>query len=425
MKCQWKSAVAVKSVAVAATNRLAAVPRMFYRAGRFCKSLPALFLFALIVVLSLFAPAQSQTSNPYYEEGVRSYQQKEYKKACDCFSQSLRQDPSLGEALYYLGLSYYQMGREDKAREVYQMVLKNYPRSAIATTAGQALLTLNQAEHAAESLLPRETWIGYRNSGHWLVVDGAVNNKATPMIFDTGAERSFFTMGQLRQLGIAPPTGPPTGVTMGVGASEGTPSWSLRVNLKAGRIERRNFPILVSSIPIDMPLLGQDFCQGYEIDIDHSKKAISFKLKGSSPTRVGVATAPAMTVDSAGHYVHSVPFIKVGNSMIVKANINGNLTEMIFDTGADGSMFPATVANRCGIRIDAGRGTFPVSGAGGSALARAGIIGSIKLGPIEKFSMPVAVCDAMALDKPLLGLDFLRDWHYTIDSQAREIRFTK
>jgi clan AA aspartic protease (TIGR02281 family) len=382
-------------------------------------------LFIVLVALSLFEPVQGQTSNRYYEAGVRCYQQKEYKKASECFTQSLRQDSSLGEALYYLGLSYYQMGREDKAREVYQMVLKNYPRTAIATRAGQALHTLDQADQAAESLLPRETWIGYRNSGHWLVVDGAVNDKATPMIFDTGAERSFFTMGQLRQLGIAPPSGPPTGVTMGVGASEGTPSWNLRVDLKAGRIERRNFPILVSSIPIDMPLLGQDFCQGYEIDIDHSKKAISFKLKGSSPTRVAVAAAPAMTVDSAGHYVHSVPFVKVGNSMIVKATINGNLTEMIFDTGADGSMFPAAVANRCGIRIDAGRGTFPVSGAGGSALARAGIIGSIKLGPVEKLSMPVAVCDAMALDKPLLGLDFLRDWHYTIDSQACEIRFTK
>lgn len=127
MKCQWKSAVAVKSAAGAATNRLAAVLHLFYRAGRFCNNRPVLFFFIALVSLSLLDPVQAQTSNPYYEDGVRCYQQKEYKKASELFTQSLRQDSSLGEALYYLGLSYYQMGREDKAREVYQMVLKNYP----------------------------------------------------------------------------------------------------------------------------------------------------------------------------------------------------------------------------------------------------------------------------------------------------------
>lgn len=372
-------------------------------------------------------PAWAQSGRSNYEAGVRYYQQREYRRAADSFASAVRLDPSLGEALYYLGLSYYQLGHEEKAREVYRMVIKAYQGEPIAKTATQAIAAMDQADRAVLASLPRETWVGYQTVGRTLVVDGAVNGKATPMIFDTGAESSFFTIGQLQHLGISPPTGSPTGTSLSVGQSQGVPNWTMRVDLKVGRIERHNFPILVSSIPTPYPLLGQDFCKGYQFDIDQNKRAISFKLKGELPaTKVAsLQRAPSMTVDSSGQYVHSVPFVREGNSVIVPVTVNGVVTPMIFDTGAEVCLFTGIMAEKCGIHPDARRGLVPLNGIGGRVMARVGVIDSIKLGPIEKHGMAVSICDDVAADKPLLGQDFFREWRYTIDSQAGVIRFSK
>lgn len=423
------------SVAVAVIKLCRNSIRLLYEAGRFMRIAPALcfFCIASIAAQAQQGPDSRAVARRLYQDGVTLYQRKEYKGAADLFGASYNQDHTLGESLYYLGLTYYELGHEEKAREVYQSIVKNYRGRSIADTAAMALARLDSNERAAESSLPRETWIPYHSKGRWLVVDGAINARATQFIFDTGAERCLFSLEHLRQLGITPPSGPPTGKTLAVGSTEPVPNWTMRVDLKAGRIERKNFPIIVSTISTPLPLLGEDFSKGYEVDVDQSKQAISFKHKGAgtlsersqSGSEKLPPRQPAMTVDAAGHYVHTVPFVKEGNSLVVTALINGCPTPMIFDTGAESCLFSSASASKCNIALDTRIGAVPIAGAAGKASARVGVINSIKLGPIEKTRMLVPVSDSMASPRPLLGQDFFREWHYTIDSKNNTIRFTR
>jgi len=58
-------------------------------------------------------------------------------------------------------------------------------------------------------------------------------------------------------------------------------------------------------------------------------------------------------------------------------------------------------------------------------LASFGIVNSIKLGPIEKHGMRIPVTDKIGIKESLLGQDFVRGWHYTIDKSAKVIKFTQ
>lgn len=370
-----------------------------------------------------FSNIESTAIDPgvnYYQEGIALFKQQEYLKAFTYFVKAVQTQPANADAAYYLANTIHHLGHYDKARERYKFVVDHYKGTPAALQAAAVLKQMDSARQAEAAAMPRETWVKYERRGNTIFVDGSVNSKPVTFIFDTGAERCLLTPVQLRELGLPLPTGSPSGFGRGVGQAAAIPVWHMRVDLKIGRIERRNFPVMVSNVPMEHPLLGQEFFKDFEYDIDSQNRVISFKQRGAA-----AKTAAALTVDATGRYVFTVPFQKVGDSLIVKALVNGREVPMVFDTGASLCLFSRQDLNATGIVIDPRRGLFPVSGVGGKVMASTGIVGSIKLGPIERRNFAVAVTDISAITRPLLGQDFVGDWRYTIDNQQQAIKFTK
>ncbi|MDP3508681.1 MAG: retroviral-like aspartic protease family protein [Candidatus Melainabacteria bacterium] len=361
----------------------------------------------------------------FYRQGTLLFKKQEYLQAFDSFAKAVQTQPDNAEAAYYLAVTLHHLGHLDKAKEQYKIVVDGFPGTAAAQQAATILRQLSVAKQAESAGLPKETWVKYERRGNSIEVDGLVNNHPVKFDFDTGAERCLLTPVQLKQLGLPMPTGSPSGYGAGIGQTKPIPVWHTNVDLKVGRIERRNFPILVSSVPMDFPLLGQDFYCDFEYSIDTASKTISFRQHGLDSSAVAKKAAPPLTVDSAGHYVFSVPFVKEGNSLIVSALINGKNVPMVFDTGAVFCLFSKSEASHAGISIDTRRPAFPISGLSGQTMAQVGVIGNIKLGPIERHNFAIGISDQANTAKPLLGQDFVGDWNYTIDNQQQVIRFTK
>ncbi len=375
-------------------------------------------------LLWLGAPwARAETD--FFREGVSFYKQHEYMKAFKSFVHALQLHPENSEAAYYVAVSVHQMGHLDKAREQYQFVIDHYKGTGAAQQAATNLRQMAAAKSAETAALPRETWVKYDLHGHTMFVDGYVNNKPMTFIFDTGAERCLLTTTQLKQLGLPMPTGSPTGYGGGVGQAEPVPIWNMNINLKIGRLERHNFPVMVSNVPMEQPLLGQEFYRDFEYSIDSVARAITFKHRSLETPNLVRTIAPALTVDSAGHYVFTVPFKKEGDSLIVTPLINGIATPMVFDTGASLCLFSQEEARKAGIVIDGRRPPFSISGIAGKAVAAVGVAANFKLGPIERNNFAVGVSNSATVHKPLLGQDFVGNWQYTIDNQQQVIRFSK
>jgi clan AA aspartic protease (TIGR02281 family) len=361
----------------------------------------------------------------FFTQGTALFKKQEYLQAFESFAKAVQIQPDNADAAYYLAVTLHHLGHLDKAKEQYKFVVDTFPGTAAAQQAASILHQLSVAKQAESAGLPKETWVKYERRGNSIEVDGLVNNHPVKFDFDTGAERCLLTPVQLKQLGMSMPTGSPSGYGAGIGQSKPIPVWHLNIDLKVGRIERRNFPVLVSSVPMDFPLLGQDFYRDFEYSIDSASKTISFRHHCLGTTPVVKKTAPALTVDSAGHYIFNVPFVKEGNSLIVSALINGKNVPMVFDTGAVFCLFSKSEASQAGISVDTHRPAFSISGLSGQTMAQVGIISGIKLGPIERHNFAIGISDQANTAKPLLGQDFVGDWNYTIDNQQQVIRFTK
>ena len=361
-----------------------------------------------------------------FQAATTDYAAKNYEKARVELEAYLKGGTDKPEAFYYLGLIYQQLNRLPAAKKAYGLVIEHFPGSEAATLAQRALVSIDAALATGPAVLPRETWVPFARVGNAMFVDGKVNGKSQKMIFDTGAERCAFSLNQLRQLGVTLPGGPPSGLANGVGKTEGVPVWTVKIDLAVGHIERHNFAVMAGDMPLPAPLLGQDFLAGMEYSIDSSSNAISFKKKdgGANITLATAAPAAGMTVDAGGKYVYTVPFTVQGECAVVNVLVNGKQLPMIFDTGASICLFTAAQAQTAGITMT-NAAPVMVGGVGGAAPARIGIADSIKLGPIERPQMRVPVTDKIAAPLSLLGQDFVKGWHYTIDKQARVIRFTK
>jgi len=380
-----------------------------------------LFLWASLCVSTTGVRAETD----FFKEGVALYKQQEYMKAFKSFVQALQLHPENAEAAYYIAVSVHQMGHLDKAKEQYQFVIDHYRGSGAAQQAATNLRQMAAARSAESAALPRETWVKYEQRGHTMFVEGSVNNKPMTFIFDTGAERCLLTTTQLKQLGLPMPAGSPTGSGGGVGQTNPIPIWNMNINLKIGRLERRNFPVMISNVPMEQPLLGQEFFRDFEYSIDSAAKAITFKYRSLEAPNLVHKLAPALTVNASGHYIFSVPFQKDGDSLIVTPLVNGKATPMVFDTGASLCLFSQEEARKASIAIDGRRPPFSISGIAGKATASVGIVNNFKLGPIERQGFAVGVSDSATVHKPLLGQDFVGDWQYTIDNQQQVIRFSK
>jgi predicted aspartyl protease len=257
-----------------------------------------------------------------------------------------------------------------------------------------------------------------------VVVDGSINGRSIPMIFDTGASSCTVTLQQLKSLGIEAPKGNPTGYAGGVGSAHKIAAWTILADLKLGKLERRQFPLTVIDSEIGMPLLGETFYRDLEYSIDAASSSISFKTKNSTSVLRVTSAKAGVTVGADGKYVYNVPFTMEGKSIIVTAKIAGQPCQMIFDTGADISMFTARQVRDLHIQLQPTGKMIHVGGISGKTEAQVYLVNNVQLGPIDK-PIVCAVTDNAAMPRPLMGQDYFREYPYSIDHANGVIKIEK
>jgi predicted aspartyl protease len=389
---------------------------------------------AFLVFSGLYASAQ----NYLCELGINEYQKQNYARAITLFENSLFNDPSNSETFYYAAITYEKLGNYKKALRCYQEILDRFPNSKTAALATDAI---NRPEFrkvarmkglltgidSASDVIPRETWVDFTRVGNSVVVDGVINGNATKMIFDTGASACVFSVDQLKRLGISIPTGAPSSFGAGVGSKYKTPMWNMVADLKLGKIERHNFPILVSANPLPYPLLGENYYHDLEYTIDNPNKIILFKSRSQQNTNSleeQIDHRARMTINSSGKYVYNVPFEVDNQSLVVVAKIDGKDCKMIFDTGADVCLFTEFQIQQLGIKVRSTGKTSNLTGTGGITKAPVCIIENAQVGPISS-PMVCLITNQTLMPKPLLGQTFFKNWHFTIDHVNKVIQFVK
>src|SRR5262249_52585393 len=217
-----------------------------------------------------------------YDKGVKLYNAGKYFDASVAFEKAALSSPHNANAFYYAAISYQEMGKTSKAETLYRQVIQRFPATQVASYAKSALKALQgvslQSSASAQSgaggaygslVAPDETRIYYQPVGNSLVVDASVDDNPMKMLFDTGASITLFGKNQLKALGIAIPSGQPTGAVSGVGGGGTAPIWSMRVDLQVGSIMRRNFPIAFAENQ-SMPILGQTFFNEFDYTINRA-----------------------------------------------------------------------------------------------------------------------------------------------------------
>jgi len=400
-------------------------------------------------------------ADAYFDGGVTYYRQKNYAKALQYFAQAYRTDPANGNAVYYQAVCRQSMGDKKGAIPLYASTVANFPGTGAANMAMSALSSLDpeyyaqlvrhrggsaqQASSTAAassssnrqyaptssatssirgtsddlSSLPSQTRIPFVREGSLLLIDAAVNGHVMKMFFDTGAEIVAMGKNQLAEVGVAEPTGAPTGAASGVGSSGSVATWMIHSNLKVGDIERRNFPICVQENMGMHPLLGQSFFRDFTYTIDYTT---SGKEQG---TILLIKNGSAEAQASGSHNSYGVPFTREGNELIVQVEVNGKTTPMYFDSGASTIAFSMQQCKELNIKIPDDAVTQMSRGIGGVSAAYGFTISRMRLGPIDKSNIMVSATEASRMRYPLLGQTFFGDWQYTIDNTNNVIRFVR
>lgn len=391
----------------------------------------------LSLTLILLTCGVSAAADKNFSAGVAEFKLRHFNQAAEIFEKCMAAGSNDADLYYYAAITYEHLGNYKKAFESYRFAIEHFPTSQAARCSAAAMQRKSfQSSLASQGLLmnprdplldnyPKETWVGFTRHNNSLVLDGSINDRATKMIFDTGASSCVFSVDQLERLGIEPPQGPPNAITYGVGSNRKIPVWATKANLRLGKIERKEFPIIVSPNPLIYPLLGEDFFHDLKYTIDNRAKAILFKYsKDSRTSSASTNTTSAMTVSSSANYVYSVPFTVENRALVVVAKLDGRSCPMIFDTGADVCMFTNEELSKVGVKPRFVGRTLNVRGASGTAPAQLGVISKAELGPISG-EMACLVTDQAVVPRPLMGQSFFKDWQYTIDHTNRVIQFVR
>lgn len=403
-----------------------------------------------------------QAAADAYALGVKQFSAKTYPLAAANFKKAIAANPRNDSARYYYALSLHYNKDIAGATKAYAELIRllpdsngaNYARAALAKLdaallsslppsrvaqqqysqsasganiggAGAQVASQAQGRQGSQSRsgasnpddkLPDDCRIYYTLENNSFILDAYVNGRPIKMLFDTGAEDCAFGKDNLAAAGVAGPTGKPTGTAHGVGDGGAQATWNMRVDLKVGTIERKNFEIGVQENMNGEPLLGQTFFQDFTYTIDNGAHSIHFvkKRKSSGSAYADPSRDP-----------NNVPFTRHGNEIVVNVLINGRPTKMYFDTGATSCSLSKEQVKQLGLTIPEDAETIEVVGIAGSTRAKVFTVRSLKMGPIERRDFPIHVCDSEMAGVGLLGQTFYNDYQYTIDYDRGLIHFLR
>jgi clan AA aspartic protease (TIGR02281 family) len=105
--------------------------------------------------------------------------------------------------------------------------------------------------------------------------------------------------------------------------------------------------------------------------------------------------------------------------------IEGKQAQMYFDTGASGVMMSKDQARKFGITVPEDAQDTVANGTSAQLRGKKFPIRSLRMGPIDKRNFDISVIDNFNFALPLLGQSFFGDSNYTIDNDAKVIRFSR
>ncbi len=82
----------------------------------------------------------------YYDLGYASYREEDYASAIPNLAKAYEYNNGNGDALYYLGESYYRTGDNDNAKKIYVKVIEDFPGTKKANNSETHLAEINNAE---------------------------------------------------------------------------------------------------------------------------------------------------------------------------------------------------------------------------------------------------------------------------------------
>lgn len=266
-----------------------------------------------------------------------------------------------------------------------------------------------QSTTAATTTKPAEAPSAYNDPGdirvpftldhHDIMIDCQINNRKITMCLDTGAPDSWIGTNHLKELSIAPPTGPFKMMQSQLGENDEYRYWTGRYNLRINSFDRPNFEFLVQEDRKGPALIGQTFLSAFEYTIDYGAKQIHFK-----PKKPRAAAPLSASVHS------SIPFTReTGSYMFLTGEINGKPCKMCFDTGADEFCMNSKDCTKYGVELN-----------GKHTVAR-----RIKIGPIDNYDVPVRIIDSDNMTHPLVGQSFYKNYQYTIDNDKMVINLIR
>lgn len=384
-------------------------------------------LFTLLIA-ALTSGEKVYAADTNYANGVKLFNERRYGEALRYLNESMKSGKTASN-LYYAALSKVYLTDTAGATVLMREIQSGFPHSPEAANATQFLsrpvaapaptssaavvTTQKSAERESPddvASLPEQVSIPFRRGvGGHLLVEGQLNGRPMPMIFDTGAEGCVFGQNHLDAAGISQ-KGKAVGYATGVGGN--VKITELNAEVSAGSLKRK-LPIMIQARLEAPPLLGETFFAGYTYAIDNRAGIIRFNKKGAGKSTNGI-----------GFDTIEVPYTPAGKNMLVTIEIEGRPIQACFDTGASGVVLGMNDAAALGLRIPEDSGWGASAGIGGQVTTARFNVRSIKMGAIQKSNFPINVLMS-GLPYPLVGQTFFGDRKFTIDQEHRVIHFSR
>ncbi len=394
---------------------------------------------ACAVALTLLLCSGAVFAQDAMTKAIALFQKKDYQAASLAF-RALADSKQGATAHYYLGLCYIQLGHTSHAKVIFERLIQIWPNSAEAKQASNYLggagaeaakspadkTADNDRDKASSALaakilenlskfrrpltkaewakLPEKTRIPLERANGHLWVRAKINGQYCRVVFDTGAEvctlsvvdfPNLVSRDQLKQ-------GKVIGVRRVYGLISGR---MVETDISIQDITRRIETIFISEP--NCSVIGQNFFKEYSYQVDdYYLRLTKAPFEGDEQTAAATSRVSVVAKPDRNDKF-SLPFEKLGNSMMVDILVNGHPIKACFDTGcgADGLVIHPSM-----------RGYLDVTSRGyGSGMAD-----RVEVGHMIKIGLPVDY--ANGLSHPLIGPKVFNRG-YTVDQQAKRIRF--
>lgn len=408
----------------------------------------------LLLACGLGSVGQAQADA--YADGAKLFQAKKYANAAKCFDASIKQNPGNDNAYYYHALALHYAKDMKGAIAEYGRIVRHFPSSQAADQSRRALMVLDPVllkklspelftaappaaarrsgstiisgsrygSSSPEDRFPSEARLNFTKEVGCMMVEAQFNNRPLKVMFDTGSQGTILGKNHLQSMGLPEPTGQATGTSASAGSSQKT--WDMRLNIKVGNIERNNFPVVIKESMIDSPCIGQSFFKDFTYTIDNNAQTIRLVKKGAGSSGVASSSGSSYGSSRSVSDPYAVPFTRDENDqMIVSVSVDGRQGRMYFDTGASGIGMSRDQAKNFNLTVPDDAQDTIINGTSSRMTGKKFPVRNLKLGPIEKHNIDITVVDNYALPLPLLGQSFFGDNNYTIDDQAKVIRFSR